>query len=609
MGVKLLKLTAKYDREKDPRAVVSYCLARMQDELAENIEQCQVSFADPDWIALLSEKLHDRWIDACVEFDRNPDSPSVPLPHRVIFATLKSKPCTVIEALVFPFAAHLIHDLPYALIDARFLEGERLPDYNLVNQQLAGELKTLERETHTRYDGTVPVLELAEQLGGHAATFTTDLGFRLVRAWAWYLAIRMGDSAQKRVVAHEIEQEPIRIMRAIRHPRVLEPAGQAYRALRFVFARLPRGWPRDAADQRLIRQAVRGPTTATAPVSPAPRVARRGLHLARTVSVNGSAPQRGTGALPDFVDNWEYRVDRFHAAGVATFGFLVEGDVDKLRDYCKRFFDHPSIGTLQVEPLSRHVMVQFAHTQQMCGPDDTFPDIGSQNEVSLIFFARLDRGGTSEVVAVAPYIVVDNPFSAMQAREVFGLPKEVGKFTDGIPAPADGDPPRLGASVRGVMNPGAPGAAFQWCNLVEVTRLPPPAPAGFDEVVDAVASAVQHPEADFQAVAGKFNTLLGEAELAGQLFPAMLSGKIRILSLKEFKDVSGSQFACYQSFIATEMDVQHLHAMRALGSKYELTFANLGTHPVATQLGLQGKLASRLSFTMQYDLDLTGTEL
>ena len=143
MRDKLFDLTARYDAEKDPRAVVSYCLGRMQDVLATHIEQQEVEFADPEWIALLAEKLHDRWINACLEFDLDPASPRVPLPHRAIFSTLKGTPCTVIEALIFPFAAHFIHDLPYALIDARFLEGAHQSDFNTVNRELAGEIENL----------------------------------------------------------------------------------------------------------------------------------------------------------------------------------------------------------------------------------------------------------------------------------------------------------------------------------------------------------------------------------------------------------------------------------------------------------------------------------
>jgi hypothetical protein len=593
MGDRLLDLAAQYDGAQDPRAIPSFCLGRMQCVLADAIEQHRVDFEHPDWVALLSERLHGRWIEACQCYDADPDSACVPAPHREIFRTLKKKPFTVAEALILPLAAHIIHDLPLALIDADFLaDATRLSDFDTVNGQLAGEVEDLERRIHRLYDGAIPVVEWAEQLGGSVGEIATDAGFRVTRAWAWYQACRIRDPHHRDDAMREINEDPIRLMKTVRNPPFGSPLRQLYRFLRFFVARLPLHWPSNT------RAPVRGGLSIVATDKPLPNLPNR----------DKTSPQIRSG-LATFVDHWPYDVHTLHADGVSSFGFIVDGDADCMREYCQRYFSQPTNGAVQLDPISSLVLVQFARTEHMGGPNNSFPDIGSQNETTFVFFARNNGPtGNGEVVAIAPYIVVDNPMSAIEAREAFGLPKEMGRFSTPVPTLDGDDPGHLSARVMGAPDPKAPGAVYDWYPLVQVERV---SDAGHELIglLGEVATLFTNPEKDLKAVADMFGEVLGEGALAINMLPVVLAGGMHVLSLKEFKDVSSSLYACYQSIVATDMRIQKPRGFRHLNSTYQLTFADLGTHPIRGELGLFGTRPARLSFAMGYDLDLTGAEL
>jgi Family of unknown function (DUF5995) len=160
MSARLNALADAYIRGRDPRAITSDCLGEMQRVLADEIENGTLQFADPDWVASLSEALHNRWIAACEQFDRDPTQ--LEAPYREVFRAVVKQPCTVLEALIFPLTAHIVHDLPLALVDVHFCaSAARLADFDVVNGRLGAEIKKIERRVHRGYDPTsVPIIQL-----------------------------------------------------------------------------------------------------------------------------------------------------------------------------------------------------------------------------------------------------------------------------------------------------------------------------------------------------------------------------------------------------------------------------------------------------------------
>jgi hypothetical protein len=582
MSARLYALADTYIRARDPRAIASNCLGRMQQVLAEDLEGGKVQFADPDWVASLAEALHGRWIDACQQFDQDPSS--LRTPYRDVFRAVVQQPCTVLEALVFPLTVHIVHDLTLALVEVEFRSAPtRLADFDVINGRLAAEIDAIEHLIHRSYDPTsIPIIQVLDQLGGTADRILTDIGFRVSRAWAWYQACRLVDPRHSADARREIEHNPIELMRLVRTPHVWEPLAQVYRLTRFVAARLPFSWPPPTLERQTVSRA--------APPHPAGRQAPRLLQ---------PVPAR----RKSFVDHWPYLVGQFRAEGMATYSFLVEGQIERMRDYLRRFFVEPSGGQVDLEPASPLIVVEVTTTQHMGGSGGTFPDIGGQTEMAVVFFAT-DRRHADALVAVSPYIVVDNPISAIQAREVFGLPKEVGRFEPPLDGP---DPTDLVVNVMGVADLNAAGARFETQPFVRVQRVSDAEPSAAQVVAD-VAHALSHPVESVEALAGALGDVIGEGDLALKALPGLLEGRLRVLSLKQFKDVSSSAVACYQSIVANDMRITSRGGMRHLDGQYQLTFHHLDTHPIGKELGLEGTRPARLSFWMSYDLDLTGSE-
>jgi hypothetical protein len=300
------------------------------------------------------------------------------------------------------------------------------------------------------------------------------------------------------------------------------------------------------------------------------------------------ADSRSASTPMTFVDRWPHLVTAFHAEGVQTWAFLVKGDLGAMQNYCKRYFLDPTANRVVPEPISPYVLVQFSKYQGMGGADGTYPDIGGQQELAVVFFAR-DKCRNDELVAISPYIVVDNPMSASQASEVFGLSKEFGELEC---TPDQGDPEVARVRVRGVANVAAPQATFGLLELLVIQRL-----ANGDDFRRFVG---------LDDLLAQLRDLAAQGALALDLLPNLITQSSTILSLKQFKDVSSSTIACYQSVIASRLSMVGIHDVRHLGAHYQLCINALDTHPLARDLGLPAQMRSELSFYMAYDVDLTG---
>jgi hypothetical protein len=241
LAQRLLDLATAYELKRDARAIAGHTLGEMQLRLADQLGT--LDFDDPDWVADLAETLHGRFLQACQAFDT--DQP-VPRPYAEIFPTLARHRCTVFEDLIYPLAVHILHDLPHALIEVEFLQGQnpRLGDFDRINEALRGAIGAMERDVHRRYDPRwLPLVRLLDRLGGRFDALLTEEMFRLSRAQAWYNACRLLDPAQRAAVADEIERAPGRFVREVQRPPISQPLRCLWRGTRFLFTRLPPNWP------------------------------------------------------------------------------------------------------------------------------------------------------------------------------------------------------------------------------------------------------------------------------------------------------------------------------------------------------------------------------
>jgi hypothetical protein len=284
--------------------------------------------------------------------------------------------------------------------------------------------------------------------------------------------------------------------------------------------------------------------------------------------------------------------------------FLLRGSADSLQRYYDTRFNRPSRDQVQLRADNAYVLLTFTTTQRLFGSNHAFPDIGRETELALLTFATDSR--TDQLALTVPYIFVDNPLALVQGREVFGYPKEFGVFEPAAVSPAV-DPDTIRLVVQGVERFG-PAAGFEARPLLEVARREAAEPALLEAMAD-LGAALTQPAAEIQALGEFLHDRLDDAELVRHSLGLLTTRTLTLVSLKQFHDVSGSEFACYQSAVASEMQLTAIHRLEHLASHFELAVNDLASHPIRDDLGLGASSRAILSFRMDYDFDVTARTL
>jgi hypothetical protein len=234
---RLERETVRLEIAHDSRAVFSYSYLRLTQALASAASRDV--FADPEWVARLAANFAERYFQALEAFDQG--VPPV-TPWRQVFEAICRQPTTVLEDLVFPMAAHIVHDLPLSLVELG-LTGEdgtsHVRDFHLVNDVIKQTIGDVQDAVARRYE---PLVGWLDQLGADLDEIATNYGVRVARGLAWYNAGRLLDPASQAEAEASIERSPLILIEEVRHPP-LWSLRSLFRLSRWLAARLRR-WPR-----------------------------------------------------------------------------------------------------------------------------------------------------------------------------------------------------------------------------------------------------------------------------------------------------------------------------------------------------------------------------
>jgi hypothetical protein len=242
LGVLAQKLRERADEleaRRDSRCVFTRTYAVMTLRLAQWIEKDETT--EPQWVTDLAEAFGGRYFEALSEFDAGRSrSPA----WEAVFRAITTQRTSVIEDLALPMTAHIVRDLPYALLDVGFLEhgGARIHDFHAVNEVMAECVDEIQEQMRTRY---APTIGFLDELTRHSDEIVTNYGVRLSRGVAWYNAMRLADRASHDAAAKSIEDSPCHVVRSmVTNPHL--GLRVVFRLLRIVVS-YHRRWP--AAEQ------------------------------------------------------------------------------------------------------------------------------------------------------------------------------------------------------------------------------------------------------------------------------------------------------------------------------------------------------------------------
>jgi hypothetical protein len=230
------------ERERDSRCVFTHAYALMTDRLADALPTSDVQ--DPGWVTALAHEFAARYETALSNWDAGSGSSAA---WRAVFATICARRTSVVEDLVFPMAAHIMRDLPHALVAVGFEGPEhasRIHDFHIVNAVMGDTIAEIQEEVSRRYARYVRWLD---RIGRGYDEILTDYGVRLSRGMAWYNAVRLAHPLSATAAAASIERSPAVFVDKVMNPR-LRSLQLALRLLRWLLAHLRR-WPAESREQ------------------------------------------------------------------------------------------------------------------------------------------------------------------------------------------------------------------------------------------------------------------------------------------------------------------------------------------------------------------------
>lgn len=174
-------LLSRWEPERDYRAVFVRSYRAITARMKQAVENRE--FEDNDWMEQLDVQFAQEYFDALEAYESGEGT--APDCWNLAFDLAVDRRTTVLQDLLLGMNAHILHDLPIALVKMGLAPADRelrRRDHDKVNIVLGGMIDTVQRDLSKRYS---LVLGLLDRLTGRGDEILTDNGIRLARADAW----------------------------------------------------------------------------------------------------------------------------------------------------------------------------------------------------------------------------------------------------------------------------------------------------------------------------------------------------------------------------------------------------------------------------------------
>jgi hypothetical protein len=287
--------------------------------------------------------------------------------------------------------------------------------------------------------------------------------------------------------------------------------------------------------------------------------------------------------------------------------FLLEGDAERIRDLVERTLTAPARalaaperGVVEFRPLGGHVLLAVGESYVA---SQTCPERGSVREALACFWVPVwsgcsqgERFEARHLCMSVPHILVDNPISHAAGREIYGYPKALARF----------EPERDFLNgrlvIRGFGGTFATDTKAAWLPLLEITPTSVEAEPGPEldgttglvrELLDELLGTDGLPDLGEES----FELLDGVRVMVSAIREA-LEGRMRQVFLKQFRDASDQQLACYQALV--EVTARTTHVKRRPSRRdWDITIRSLDSHPVGSELGLAVDTPQRATWSVE----------
>jgi hypothetical protein len=266
--------------------------------------------------------------------------------------------------------------------------------------------------------------------------------------------------------------------------------------------------------------------------------------------------------------------------GAKVHSFAVGADLGLIQRMCDIWFTETSGGAIEYRVLSRWLFVVCVNIDSVSSQHPDHRDSGYMSEIDIGIWALVLR---TKPFSLWPrwlpiQLFVDSAPAAFVGREVYGFPKQVGRFSVPGNAPAN-DP----FSIEGFVVP-TPNAAATWKEVIGIRPIP--------NTADDKAATWSSVEEAYDALTERF--VEKDASVLSDVFPtakhlrqAFVVWSIPMAFLKQFLDAHESTAAAYQGVVEAEAGILAFRRGGFTPSRFELNVSSYYTLPFEQTLGLR----------------------
>ena len=305
--------------------------------------------------------------------------------------------------------------------------------------------------------------------------------------------------------------------------------------------------------------------------------------------------------MPEYVE-YGGRVDSpapFLSQGGKLRALVLDADADKLDALVDRALTVPARGAVEYRAIGGIVLLQVGRFDSITCTRQPYDTWGSVREGIGCFWVPVVAGRERLGVFVAdrfgffaPYVFVDNPYSLIGGRDVYGYNKSLARFE-----PADGVGKHV---VIRTFGGNFTGGDAEWHPIVELEQEDSDGSDG--PVLDGIADLAK------VLVPGLLDLFTGEGDLqlpgltlAEHLMQSALAGRGNQVFLKQFRDADDGARACYQAVVEAGA-LFHSVKAKPVGAPVRVTIHRWDSHPITEELGVSSQVARH---ALDCELDFT----
>lgn len=264
---------------------------------------------------------------------------------------------------------------------------------------------------------------------------------------------------------------------------------------------------------------------------------------------------------------------------VVMHSFCVQADRTKLQAWLDKAFATPSNGAVRYEAVGDKLFLSFAEIGQARAVDKLRGADGYVGEIdtTVWLLARRLDDGLFALRWIPVYLFVDSGTAQATGREVWGFPKQLGRFRF-TPQGSDPAAPRDFNVDALVIAEYGRGSKAAYATIFEARPL--------------VAKGGGHSGGllgSLKALADKAVERLTDAftSMTLQIQEALGEGGMVMAMLKQFPDTADPTRACYQSILEAQASINGFRGAGLTDNHYEVRITSYDSHPFWSELGLQ----------------------